>query len=127
MKEVSTGSSRMVASAIRPVRPIPPAVAQNRSASWSALTVSVPSAGRLQEQGLDVGREGAIMVMVLAVHVGADGSADGHLAGAGRHHGPEAEGHQGSHQPVQADAGLDPGPAPFQIDGENPVQAGHQR
>ena len=42
---VSIGNRRMVASEIRPVSPMPPAVAQNTSGSRSALTVRVPSAG----------------------------------------------------------------------------------
>ena len=102
----------MVASAIRPVSPMPPAVAQKMSGSWSALDGQRPERGRLQDQRLDVGGERAVVVVVLAVHVRADGPADRHLAGSRRHHRPEAERHQGPHQPVQADAGLDPGPAP---------------
>ena len=63
-------------------------------------------------------------MVVLAVDVRADRPANGYLTGAGGHHRPQPERHQGSHQAVQAHAGLDPGPPDRQVDVENPIQAG---
>ena len=42
----------------------------------------------------------------------------------GRDHRPQPEREQGAHQLVEADAGLDPDPAPGQVDVEDPVEAG---
>ena len=50
--------------------------------------------------------EAAFGVVVLAVHVGGDGAADGHLAGAGQHRHPQPERQQRAHQQIKTDAGL---------------------
>ena len=50
--------------------------------------------------------EAALGVVVLAVHVGGDRAADGHLPGAGQHRNPQPERQQRLHQGVDADAGL---------------------
>ncbi len=105
--DVSTCLRWMVASRTMPVRPIPPTVAQNSSAfspSGVADTTS-PDASRMSSWR-DVVAEAAVDVVVLAVHVGRDRTADRDLAGAGNDRQPETEGEQRPQQPVEADARL---------------------
>ena len=84
MSEVSTGRSRSVASDDDPVRPMPPAVAQNSSGSSVGPDQMHALAAVCSGQRLDVVGEGAVDVVVLAVDVGRDRAADGHEAGARR-------------------------------------------
>ena len=63
--------------------------------------------GHQQVEDCDVVAEAALGVVVLAVHVGGDRAADGHLPGARQHRHPEAERQQRPHQRVETDPGLD--------------------
>ena len=56
----------------------------------------------------DVVAPRAALVVVLAVDVGGDRSADGHVAGAGGDRHEEAAGHEVAHQRVDAGAGRGP-------------------
>ena len=91
---------------MRPVSPIPPAVAQNRSGSDSGDTVTVPVGVTRVELG-HVLAEAAVDVMVLAVDVGGDGPAHRHVAGAGGDGHEPAERDQALHEGLEADAGAD--------------------
>ena len=57
--------------------------------------------GHQQVEGAHVVAEAALGVVVLAVHVGGDRTADGHLAGARQHRHPEPEWQQRAHQQHQ--------------------------
>ena len=96
---VSVRCSATVALSTAPVRPMPPMVAQNsRSVSPSGVKRAHLAVGHQQVQRLDVVAEAALGVVVLAVHVGGDRAADGHLTGARQHRHPEAERQQRPHQ-----------------------------
>jgi hypothetical protein len=72
------------------------------------------AARRAQAQRPDVGGEGAVAVVVLAVDVRGDGAADGDVAGAGGDGHEPALGHGEAEEVVEAQAGLggdDPGAA----------------
>ena len=94
---VSTGIIWIVARVTMPVRPIPPAVAQNRSGSDPGDTTRVPERGD-QGQLDDVGTEAAVDVVVLAVDVGGDGAPDRDQPGARAHRHEPSEGDQPLHQ-----------------------------
>ena len=65
-------------------------------------------AGRgAQLHGQDVVAEAAVAVVVLAVDVAGDRSADGDVARAGRDRHEPSEGHDQSHQRVEVEAGVD--------------------
>ena len=116
-----------VAPRMAPVRPIPPIVAQNSASGLAVRGQGVHLAvGHQQVQGPHVVAEAALGVVVLAVHVGGDRAADGHLPGAGQHRHPEPERQQRPHQRVQADPGLDRHRGRFGggVDGEDVVQLG---
>ena len=78
-----------------------------------------------QVQRLDVVAEAADHVVRLAVDVGADRPADGHLAGAGQHRQPQPVRQRGAHQGVQADPGVDDHPAVPGVDLVDGGQPGH--
>ena len=88
----------MVASEIEPGEPHAAGRGPEHVAVLLGADGQRPQGGRLEHQGLDVGGEGPVAVVVLAVHVGADGPADGHLPGPRGHHRPQAERHQRPHQ-----------------------------
>lgn len=81
--------------------------------------------GGEQFQGQHMAGEGTGDVVVLAVDVGADRPADGHIAGAGRDRHEPAERQQHLHQPVQGDARVAQHGAAVGVDRVHPVQARH--
>src|SRR6266576_1358133 len=98
-REVATGLSWITARTMSPVRPIPPAVAQNSSGSDGSVSVRSSPPGRTM-------------------------SADRHLPGA-RGHRHEPAGRQARHHELlQADAGLAAGQAGGRVQVEDPVQPG---
>ncbi len=104
-----SGSNRMVASTMTPVSPIPPTVAQNRSArSPGEHSTTLPSASSSARR-VDVRPERPVDVVVLAVDVAGDRPADGDEAGPRRDGHEEARGHEDAQQLVEADAA----PAPY--------------
>ena len=103
---VSTRRSRSVAAVITPVRPIPPTVAQN-SSGWRVGTsrrrLPLPST---RQYLVDPRSEAEVLVMVLAVDVRGDGTADGNVSCTwdDRQHQPARK--YLLQQPPQADTGL---------------------
>ncbi len=81
---VSIGSSRTVASRTIPVSPMPPMVAQNSSGSVAGAIARRRAVGEQHRHRVDVGAERAVDVVVLAVDVARDRTADGDEPGAGR-------------------------------------------
>src|SRR5699024_10250494 len=69
--------------------------------------------------------EGAGGVVVLAVDVGADGAADGDLAGARQHGDPQAVGQRGLHQLVEGDAAVDVDDGGLRVDGVDVLEGLH--
>jgi hypothetical protein len=84
-----------------------------------------PAVRHQQLQGRDVVAERTGAVVVLAVHVAADRTADGDLAGAGQHRDPQAVGQCRAHQLVEAYPGVDVDGGRVRIDVVDPVQRGH--
>ena len=89
-----------------PVRPMPPAVAQNSAGSDELVTVRTSPSGSRICSDRHVTGEAASYVVVLAVHVRGDRAADGHLPGSGRNRHEPPGGQPGDHELLQADAGL---------------------
>ena len=105
---VSVGVIAMVARRMMPVRPLPPTVAQNNSASSpSGVRRRHLAVGGEQVHRPDVVAETARAVVVLAVDVAGDGAADGDLAGAGQHGHPQPERQRRLHQLVEVHARVD--------------------
>src|SRR5581483_6878354 len=67
----------------------------------------------------------AVVVVVLAVDVGGDGSAAGVLARAVRHRYEPTQRHDRAHQVVEADAGVEGDDAGVEVQGADPCQLGH--
>ncbi len=88
-----------------PVRPIPPAVAQN-SRGFRRGHAAHLAVGDQQVEPGHVPGEAARPVMVLAVHVGGDRAADRDLPGARRDRHEPAERQRRGHQLLQAHPGL---------------------
>ena len=80
---------------------------------------------RQQVHRPDVVAEAAGTVMVLAVDVATDRTADRHLSGAGQHRNPQALREGGLHQLVEADASVDVNDARGDVHRVDPVQCGH--
>ena len=96
-----------VAVSTAPVSPMPPMVAQKiRSVSPCGVRVRTSPSAISRSNEHDMVAEAALGVVVLAVHVGGDRPADGHLAGARQHRDPQPEREQRPHQRVQAHPGL---------------------
>ena len=123
-REVATRLSWITARTISPVRPMPPAVAQNSSGSDCLGHRAQLAAGQDDVGRPHVPGEAAGHVVVLAVHVGRDRAADRHLPGA-RGHRHEPAGRQARHHELlQADAGLAGRQAGGRVQVEDPVQPG---
>ena len=81
--------------------------------------------GHQQVHRQHVVAEAARAVVVLAVDVGADGTADGDLPGTGQHRHPQPERQRSLHQLVEADTGVHVGDGGVTRDGVDGVQRGH--
>ena len=80
---------------------------------------------RHQGHGEHVRAETSVHVVVLAVDVRRNGSADGHKPGARCDRNEPTEGNQAFHQGLQAHPARHPESSAFQVDGEDPVQPVH--
>ena len=120
------GAAGRPPSTITPVRPMPPTVAQNSSASGpSGVSVRTSPSAVDQVHRQHVVAEAALGVVVLAVHVRADRAADRDLAGARQHRHPPAERQGGAHQGVEADPAVDDRDARVGVDRGRAGEAGH--
>ncbi len=104
--DVSIGMSRRTALTTTPVRPIPPAVAQNSSGSRSGATVITPL-GVTRVISTTCRAKLPVAMVVLSVDVRGDGTADRDIAGPRRHRHEPARRNEAPHQVVQADAPTD--------------------
>ena len=118
----STACSCIVASVTIPVRPMPPAVAQNASGSEFGSTATAP--WRRRDQLHPLYRVAEAPEPVLAVDVGGDRAADGDVAGTGNDHGEPAERDERAHQRVEAHARFDRAPPLLHVELEHAVHVG---
>lgn len=81
--------------------------------------------GNEQLHGDDVVAEGTCRVVVLAVDVRANCTADGDLAGTGKNRNPQAVGKGSLHELVQGDAAVNVNDARLRIDGVDVVEGLH--
>ncbi len=109
-----------VASVMTPVRPMPPLVAQNASASASGSSVRAPLRRGDDPHPLDVVGERA--VAELAVDVGGDRAADRDVARARDDHREPTERQQYAQQRVETHAALDGDGALVDVDREDRVE-----
>src|SRR5690606_26923994 len=72
--------------------------------------------GRVQGEREHVVGEPAVDVVVLAVDVGGDGAADGHVPGTGRDGDEPAERHHAAHDRVEAHARVDTDDPAVEVD-----------
>ena len=98
-----------MASTTVPVRPMPPQVAQKALGRGLRRQGDRRAVGPGEHQRADVAPEAARRVVVLAVDVGRDGTADRDVAGAGGHRREPAAGHDRPHEVVERRAGQHPG------------------
>ena len=80
---------------------------------------------RPQGEGVDEGAEAAVVVVILAVDVGCDGPADRDVPRARRDRYEPAQGHDRSHEGVEADARVQRDDAGGQVEGVDSSQVRH--
>ena len=115
----------MVARRMIPVSPLPPRWPRTRRRRGRPGEGTHLRVGGQQVDRAHVVAEAAGAVVVLAVDVAADGSADGHLTGARQHRDPQSARQRSPHQLVEADTAVDVDHAGGSVDGVDPVQQGH--
>ena len=120
---LSAGWSRSVTSVMSPVRPMPPTVARKSSRSRDGPHSTRRPSATWTHQPVDKGAEGAVAVVVLAVHVACDAAADRHESRPRGHRRKPAAREEDAQHLGERKPGLAGEPARALVEGQHAVGA----